>query len=261
MIYGVEESRKMMCSAGCARTAHHFSGQLTERKIRFVGNYDELLLQGLALGLAASVSPGPFQAYLINQTLTNGFRRAAPVAFAPLIADIPIVVASLLLLDQLSPEFLRFIHIAGGLFVLYMAFGLWRSWSRSTTQSQQPDNSETLLGNGSTGNPVGSGTPPATVKSSLGRGVIMNLFSPGPYTFWFLVSGPILVSALRQSTGSGLAFLLGFYGALIGGFLGIAALFHQARRLGPRVVRALSLASILILVAFGIILLKRGIWG
>ena len=89
----------------------------------------------------------------------------------------------------------------------------------------------------------------------------MNLFSPGPYTFWFLVSGPILVSALREWTGSGLAFLLGFYAALIGGFLGIAALFHQPRRLGPRVVRGLALVSILILFVFGIMLLERGIWG
>jgi threonine/homoserine/homoserine lactone efflux protein len=210
-----------------------------------VGNYYELLLQGLALGLAASVSPGPFQAYLINQALANGFRGAAPVAFAPLIADIPIVAASLLLLDQVSPEFLRFIHIAGGLFVLYMAYSMWRSWR--------------AIGNIT--NSEGSEAPPAPLKSSLGRGVVMNLFSPGPYTFWFLVSGPILVSALRESTGSGLAFLLGFYGALIGGFLGIAALFHQARRLGPRVVRSLSLVSILILFVFGIMLLKRGIWG
>jgi threonine/homoserine/homoserine lactone efflux protein len=210
-----------------------------------VGNYYELLLQGLALGLAASVSPGSFQAYLINQALANGFRGAAPVAFAPLIADIPIVAASLLLLDQLSPEFLRFIHIAGGLFVLYMAYSLWMSWraNANTTNSEVTE------------------MPPVTVKSSLRRGVVMNLLSPGPYTFWFLVSGPVLVSALRESTGSGLAFLLGFYGALIGGFLGIAALFHQARRFGPRVVRALSLVSILILLAFGIILLKRGIWG
>jgi threonine/homoserine/homoserine lactone efflux protein len=210
-----------------------------------VGNYYELLLQGLALGLAASVSPGPFQAYLINQALANGFRGAAPVAFAPLIADIPIVAASLLLLDQVSPEFLRFIHIAGGLFVLYMAYSMWRSWR--------------AIGNIT--NSEGSEAPPAPLKSSLGRGVVMNLFSPGPYTFWFLVSGPILVSALRESPGSGVAFLLGFYGALIGGFLGIAALFHQARRLGPRVVRALSLVSILILFVFGIMLLKRGIWG
>ena len=208
-------------------------------------DFSELLLQGLALGLAASASPGPFQAYLINQALANGFRRAAPVAFAPLIADIPIVIASLLLLDQLSAEFLRFINIVGGVFVLYMAYSLWRSWQRNRS-AVEPEETE---------------PPPATLRSSLGRGVILNLFSPGPYTFWFLVSGPILVSALRESTGSGLAFLLGFYGALIGGFLGIAALFHQARRLGPRVVRTLSLASILILVVFGIVLLKRGIWG
>ncbi len=215
-------------------------------------------LQGFALGLAASASPGPFQAYLINQALANGFRGAAPVAFAPLIADIPIVVASLLLLDQLSPEFLRFITAAGGIFVLYMAYSLWKSWSRSPATVNPEVNTRDKPDNG---NFTGQRTPSASVQSSLWRGVFMNLFSPGPYTFWFLVSGPILVSALRESTGNGLAFLLGFYGALIGGFLAIAALFHQARRLGPGIVRALSLASILILVAFGIILLKRGIWG
>jgi len=210
-----------------------------------VENLSELFIQGLALGLAASASPGPFQAYLINQALANGFRRAAPVAFAPLIADIPIVLASLLLLDQLSPEFLRFVNVAGGVFVLYMAYSLWKSWRA----------------NRNVANAEGTEAPLGTVRGSLGRGIIMNLFSPGPYTFWFLVSGPILISALRESTGSGLAFLLGFYAALIGGFLCIAALFHQARRLGPRVVRALSLVSILILLIFGIILLKRGIWG
>lgn len=205
----------------------------------------ELFIQGFALGLAASASPGPFQAYLINQALVHGFRWAAPVAFAPLIADIPIVLASLLLLERLSPEFLRFIHVAGGIFVLYMAFSLWKSWRSNDHQTA----------------PLVAETPPASPWGSLGRGVIMNLFSPGAYTFWLLVSGPILVSALRGSTGGGLGFLLGFYGALIGGFLGIAALFHQARRLGLRVVRVMSLLSILILLAFGIVLLKRGIWG
>jgi threonine/homoserine/homoserine lactone efflux protein len=215
------------------------------RELKILENLLPLLIQGLALGLAAAASPGPFQAYLINQALANGFRRAAPVAFAPLIADIPIVVASLLLLDQLSPAFLRIINIAGGLFVLYLAFSLWMSWRAGRNKAY----------------PASTETPPGTLRSSLGRGIIMNLFSPGPYTFWFLVSGPILVSALRDSTGEGLAFLLGFYGALIGGFLGIAAIFHQARRLGPGVVRALSLASILVLFVFGTLLLKRGIWG
>ena len=214
---------------------------MTGRVNLFVREIYGLLMQGLALGLAASASPGPFQAYLINQALANGFRGAAPVAFAPLIADIPIVIASLLLLDQLSPELLRLINIAGGVFVLYLAFSLGRGWRASTGAA----------------NPESSQAPPG----ALGRGILMNLFSPGPYTFWILVSGPILVAALRESTAQGSAFLLGFYAALIGGFLAIAALFHQARRLGPRVVRGLSLASILILFGFGILLLQRGFWG
>ena len=87
----------------------------------------------------------------------------------------------------------------------------------------------------------------------------MNLLSPGPYTFWALVLGPILLSALKQSALHGLAFLLGFYGAFIGGMLLLVTLFHQARRLGPSVVRALVLVSILVLVAFGALLIYSSI--
>jgi hypothetical protein len=46
---------------------------------------------------------------------------------------------------------------------------------------------------------------------------------------------------------------------MIGGMVGVTALFHQAQRLGPRVVRLLTLVSILILVLFGGLLLKRGL--
>jgi hypothetical protein len=89
--------------------------------------------------------------------------------------------------------------------------------------------------------------------------MLMNALSPGPYTFWTLVNGPLLLSALRISWAHGGAFLLGFYGAMITGLVGIAALFHQARRLGPRVVRTLTLVSILILAVFGGVLLKQGL--
>jgi threonine/homoserine/homoserine lactone efflux protein len=48
------------------------------------------LLQGAALGIAAAITPGTFQTYLISESLTGGFRRSAPIAFAPLISDLPI---------------------------------------------------------------------------------------------------------------------------------------------------------------------------
>jgi L-lysine exporter family protein LysE/ArgO len=203
-----------------------------------IRSIDAFLLQGLALGITAAASPGPFQAFLINQTLTGGFRRGAPIALAPLIADIPIVITILILLERLPPAFLRGISLAGSAFVLYLAWGLWKQWrlGASAQTSSQP--------------------PPS---GGLWRGMLMNALSPGPYTFWTLVNGPLLLSALRISWAHGGAFLLGFYGAMISSLVGIAALFHQAQRLGPRMVRLLTLASIIILVIFGGVLLKRGL--
>src|SRR3990172_5443380 len=206
------------------------------------------LLQGLALGLTAAVSPGPFQTYLINQTLLGGWRRGATIAIAPLISDIPIVLLILFLLDQLSLYFLRIISLAGGVFLLYVSWNTWRQW-RTAGASQVGMNQ------------ANEGQP-GTISTGgyLLRGVMMNALSPGAYTFWALVNGPLLLSALEQSWVHGVGFLLGFYGMMIGSYLGIAALFNQARRLGPRLVRGLTLLSLLILAAFGLMLLGRGIW-
>ena len=197
-------------------------------------------LQGAALGFTAAISPGPFQTYLITETLSGGWRRGMPVTFAPLITDLPIILLSLFLLNQLPENFLRIISLAGGVFVLYLAWRIWGSW-RQETDNTEPDTSSS--------------------KGSLRRGAITNLLTPGPYLFWALVSGPIFLSALRKSIAAGAAFLIGFYGIMILSLMGIVLIFHQARRLGPRVVHILLLVSLVVLIIFGMILLKQGIWG
>ena len=197
-------------------------------------------LQGAALGFAAAISPGPFQTYLITETLSGGWRRGMPVTFAPLITDLPIILLSLFMLNQLPEYFLRIISLAGGAFVLYLAWRIWVSW-RQGTEETEPDMTNS--------------------RSSFGRGVIANLLTPGPYLFWALVSGPILLSALRQSIAAGAAFLIGFYGVMILSLLGVVLIFHQARRLGTRVVHILLLVSMIVLVIFGFVLIKQGIWG
>jgi threonine/homoserine/homoserine lactone efflux protein len=201
-----------------------------------------LLLQGAALGLTAAASPGPFQTLLISESLAGGWRRGAPVAFAPLITDLPIILISLFVLDQIPQGFLRFISLAGGLFVLYLAWTLWRGWRSGSGNEPEDDG-------------------PVDARRGLGRGVLVNFLSPGPYLFWGLVNGPILLGALRQSPLNGGAFVVGFYGIFITGLLVLAGIFHQARRLGPQVVRTLLLASILILAVFGALLLGQGIKG
>jgi threonine/homoserine/homoserine lactone efflux protein len=217
-----------------------------------------LFLQGVGFGLTAAVSPGPFQSFLITQTLSGGWKRGAPAAFAPLISDPPIIIAILLLLSQLPPNFIQVISLAGGLFVLYLAWGLWRKTSLPAQSSARTPDGD-IAGPGTPEMGSGAEKRPANAPSSLLRGVLMNLLSPGPYTFWSLVLGPILLNALRQSPAHGAAFLVGFYSTLVGGMLGIVALFHQARRLGPRLVYALTRLSIAILVLFGILLVGRGL--
>ncbi len=195
------------------------------------------LLQGLALGLAAAASPGPFQAFIIHQSLNRGGKRAAPLALAPLLSDGPIITLVLLLLMRLPLTFLRLISLTGGVYVLYLAWGLWRQWRESDPSLQAH----------------------ASRGGGLWHGVLINALSPGPYTFWTLVNGPLLLTALRYSWLHGGMFLLGFYLAMITSLLGIILLFHQARRLGPKIIRALTLFSIVILVVFGALLLKHSL--
>ena len=196
--------------------------------------------QGAALGVTAAAMPGPFQTFLVSESLVGGYRRGGPIVFAPLLSDVPIIILALSLLEQLPPSFERVVSLVGGLFVLYIACGAWQRWR---TGAGLGDEAQEALGGG------------------LRRGVVINMLGPGPYLFWTLVTGPLLLAALRRSLWHSGAFLLGFYGLHIGGLLVLVVLFHQVRRLGPRVVRVLLLVSVVILVFFAGQLLKRGVMG
>jgi len=205
------------------------------------------LFQGAALGLTAAGSPGAFQAYLIHQSLQGGWRRGALVALGPLISDPPIVITILFLLDNLPSGFLRWISLLGGLFALYMAWGLWRG-VRQTSGDQ--------TGPAETSSPVIDNRGAWGVIS---RAALINFLSPGPYLFWSLVAGPLLLDAWQSSPANGLAFLAGFYGAFIGGMLVLAAFFAQAQRFGPRVVALMARLSLVILAAFGLYLIWQAL--
>ncbi len=223
------------------------------------------LIQGTALGLSAAAAPGPFQTYLISQTLLGGWRRGAPIAFAPLISDPPVVILILLLLNQIPPGFITIITLTGGLFALYLAYGLWRQWREKDKSSSSEVDGETTASNTEKLNPdeaISQGSKENGFAWRItAKGAMMNILSPGVYLFWMFVNGPILLTAFQQSTGYGIAFLIGFYGIFITGLLGIVALFHFAHRLGPRVIRTLTLISVIILALFGIFLTVQGVTG
>src|SRR5919108_3134723 len=91
------------------------------------------ILQGIGYGLAAAAQPGPFQTYLISQTLLKGWKRTLPAAFAPLLSDGPIIALCLLVLSQIPLWLQRFLYIAGGLFVLYLSYSAYKSWKHFTS--------------------------------------------------------------------------------------------------------------------------------
>jgi threonine/homoserine/homoserine lactone efflux protein len=198
------------------------------------------LIQGIGFGFAAAVQPGPFQTYIISQTLNSGWRRTLPAAFAPLVSDGPIIILVLLLLSQVPDWFQRALFVAGGLFILFMAFNAFRGW-----RNFDPTGGE----GGQSGG------------QSLFRAAMMNVLSPGPYIFWSLVTGPILLAGWRQAPANGLGLLAGFYLAMILCLVGIITVFATARHLGPRVNRTLLGISAVALFCFGLYQLWRGFWG
>ena len=198
------------------------------------------LLQGLGYGLAAASQPGPFQTYIISQTLTRGWRRTLPAALAPLVSDGPIILICLLALSQVPAWLQRFLYIAGGLFILYLAYGTFKSWKNFELQTSQ--------------------TAPTENQSVL-KAALMNALSPNPYIYWTLVTGPILIKGWRETPLNGIGFLAGFYLMMVGSLAAIILVFGIASRLGPKVNKTLLAVSAVALFCFGLYQLWLGVTG
>jgi threonine/homoserine/homoserine lactone efflux protein len=199
------------------------------------------ILQGLSFGFTAAASPGPMQAFLLSQTLKNGWLKTLPAALAPLISDGPIIVLALFILAQVPETGLRFIRIAGGLFILYLAWGAFQSYRQTNANETAPE------------------IETDSRAASLFKAALTNFLSPVPYIFWSTVLGPLLLEGWQESPATGLAFLLAFYLTLIGGFALTIILFGFFGRFPPKVTRVLSLISAVILLVFGLLQLWQGV--
>lgn len=199
----------------------------------------ELILRGSTLGWSAGVMPGPFQGYLINTTLAQGWRRSIVVIFTPLLTDGPIIVLMVVLLRQFPPEAIRLVQLVGGAYLLWIAYGAWRQYRANVT--------------------IGAAEAAPAQRSTLFKSMMMNWLSPGPYIFWGTITGPLLVEGLAQSVWHGVAFMLAFYGTFLGVLAALVLVFDRMRTLGPRVTRLLLLATIAVLVFFALSLIVQGL--
>ena len=196
------------------------------------------ILQGIGYGFAAGVQPGPLQTYIVSQTLLKGWRRTLLAAFAPLISDGPIIAICLFVLSQVPGWLQRILFIAGGLFVLYLAYGAYQTWKNFDPNLPSPQ----------------SGTQQSILKAAL-----VNTLNPNPYIFWTLATGPILLAGWRNTPLYGLGFLLGFYATFIFSLAAMILIFGTMRQLGPKINRILLGFSAVALFFFGLYQLWLGI--
>ena len=191
------------------------------------------------LGLAAAVTPGPLLAYLVTQSLSGGWRRGAPVAFAPLLSDLILVPVILLLLKQLNP--LDYASLA------------WLEGSSSFTLPGSCGETGLLRKQG----PCLKPRP----GFSLRQGVLLNFLSPGAYTYWTTVNGPLVIRAWSISAWHAAGFVSAFYGLFVGSMLVLVLVLQFARQKAPQLVHGLMFAGIVILAVFGVFLLYNAVQG
>jgi threonine/homoserine/homoserine lactone efflux protein len=196
------------------------------------------LTLGVTLGFAAAVQPGPLLTYIISQTLKNGWRSTLPAAFAPLVSDIPIACVILLILSQVPVWLVQALRLAGGFFLLYLAYGAFKTWKNFT--EYRPAEVQ-------------------TGRQSLLKAATVNWLNPGPYLGWSLILGPLFLKGWRETPANGMAILVGFYASMVASMIGVIFLFSYARNLGARINRAMIGLTAIALAGFGVYQIWLGV--
>jgi threonine/homoserine/homoserine lactone efflux protein len=188
------------------------------------------IMLGSGLAFAAVLQPGPLQAYFLSSVAQRGWRRTLPAALAPICSDGPIVLTVLFVLTRLPDAAARLMQAGGGLLLLYFAWRAYRDWREG---------------------PLPEGTAQGSGSRTLLEAIGINLLNPNPWLGWTLVMGPALVAAWRTSPTFGIAFLLSFYGVIVGGSALLILLLGTSSLLSAGARRTLILVSAILLAVLG----------
>lgn len=203
---------------------------LTESTLHF-------LAAGSLLGLSAGVSPGPLLTLVLTQTIKHNKQEGIKVALSPLLTDLPIVLLTLYVFNQLSHInlVLAIISFLGGLFVAYLGVESFR------TEGIDFDT---------------QGTPSGSIK----KGVIANFLSPHPYLFWATVGAPYVYKASAVNIWAAVFFLASFYVFLIGSKVTIAVIVARTKVfIGQKSYRIIMRILGIALLIFSILFFYDGV--
>jgi threonine/homoserine/homoserine lactone efflux protein len=188
--------------------------------------------------LSAGFAPGPLLTLVITQTLRHNIREGVKVSMAPLITDLPIIVASLFVLSRLSDfhRLLGAISLAGGLYVLYLAYESIRTGPVDLETGQEE-------------------------PRSFRKGAFINALNPHPYVFWATVGGPFVLKSRHEGPLAPILFVTGFYVCLVGAKVSLAWLVGRSRTFLTRKAYIWTMRVLgCLLAAFAVLLLKDALF-
>lgn len=192
----------------------------------------QALILGSLLGLFSGMVPGPFSALIAATALKRGFWAGFRIGIVPLVTETVVLVITALLLSQLPESILRWMGIAGGIFILSLSVRTWR-------QAEKPPEVEPLSG---------------SLREML-EGTVLAVLSPNPWVFWLLVGSPLFLSAWHRGWPAGMTFFASFLLSLVGIYVAIAGLAgYGRRRLSLSWRRRLTRGTAVLLLAAGSVL-------
>jgi threonine/homoserine/homoserine lactone efflux protein len=164
------------------------------------------------------------------------------VALSPLITDLPIIVISLFVLQQVNDSAIGFLSIVGALVLVYFAY---ESWIAGKTDPQSNINIDNSLG---------------STKTTLFKAILTNFINPSAWLFWMTAGGTLLTAGWNKGFWDAAGFLFGFYLLLVGSKAMLAWGLGTSRNKMPKWVYQLlvRIAAVLLLV-LGLELIRSGI--
>jgi threonine/homoserine/homoserine lactone efflux protein len=202
----------------------------------------EYLIQGLLLGLGVGLAPGPLLALVISASLRGGTSHGLRVALSPLITDLPIIVISLFILQQINNSALGFLSIVGTIVLFYFAYESW------------------IAGKNNPQDFINEGKSIGSTKTTLFKAILTNFVNPSAWLFWMTAGGTLLVSGWNKSLLDAAGFLVGFYLLLIGSKALLAFGIGSTRNKMPSwLYKLLVRIAAILLLALGIELFRSSL--
>ena len=192
---------------------------------------------GIVLGLSAGISPGPLLALVLSHTIRHGAREGIKVAAAPLLTDLPILLASTFALSRFAgyKGLLGGVSLAGAGLLAHMAYDTFRAERQELSA-------------------------PDAGPQSLLKGAMVNALSPHPYLFWLTIGAPMILKGWETGPAAAVLFVAGFLGCLVGSKVFLAILAGRSSHLlvGRRYGYVLRTLGLLLLL-FAAFLFRDGL--